>query len=297
MVIVVGMFTLGAQAAPDGHRDTIRYASVKGCGAVPCGDWRLVTHHGRVVPLKEAQVRPLDEKGKPLPVGTVPLTVGGDGTKAAYFRKSGQLAVRTFGGPVKVLPESALPAEDAQAIVSLKLSGDGATLAITNWLTEQTGLYDTTTGRRLGLLPKAMFLGFSGDGEEVLVDNDDKLVVYDLSGRLLGAGHRPPDAIVDARLDALHANSTKVAVVRDEREVVVYDLNAGRVVKENPIKLPKGGWVDALDWTGDNRLTLHVSTKGARITVLEHDVKSGATTVRETYTLLKDTFTYTTCGG
>ncbi|WP_066373142.1 hypothetical protein [Herbidospora mongoliensis] len=316
LAAAIGMFAFGtqgaAQAEPQavlaqhGHGDVIRYASAKGCvvkgNTVPCGDWRLVTHHGKVVLLKDAQVRALEKKGKPSSEITAPLTVSGDGTKVAYFRKDGRLVVRTFNGPVKVLPRNALPAKLGQGYVNLKLSDDGAALAITNNAVDETSLYDTVSGKRLGRLPKEVFFySFSGDGKEVLTDSRTKLGVNDLSGRLLFPRHTPPDAITETPQTALHADGKRIAVIQNGRKVVVYDLATKRVVSEKPIKLPKDSSVDELDWTGKNQVTLHVSKQSgsapARITVLEHDVKSGATKVRETYTLLKDTFTYATCGG
>lgn len=309
LAAAVAMFTFGAQGAAQAelkqdhaHADAIRYASVKGCatkdgGTVPCGDWRLVTHQGKVVPLKDAQVRSLDKKGRPSAELTAPLSVSGDGTRVAYFRKDGRVVVRTFNGSVRAMPKNVMPPRTAQNLMLLKLSDDGAVLAVSNYMTDQTRLYDTASGRKISTLPKGgYFVGFSGDGGEVLTDHNAKLGVHDLTGRLLFPRHQLPDEVADTSLDALHADGRTVAGIRDQREVLLYDLAAHRLVGGKPIKLPKGSQVDELDWTGENQLTLHVSRKG-RVTVYEHDVKSGALTVRETYTLLKDTYTYATCGG
>ncbi|GAA0413884.1 hypothetical protein Acor_10420 [Acrocarpospora corrugata] len=216
----------GAAQAEYGHGDSIRYASAKGCvkkggDILPCGTWRLVTHHGRVILLKDAQVRALDKKGHPMTRVTAPVAVSGNGQKVAYFRKDGRLAVRSLDGKVRLLPENALPSRTAQYDVTLQLSDDGAVVAVT---AGRTKLFDTALGRRLGQLPKGRyFLGFSGDG-----------------------------------------------------------------AKE-------------LDWTGEYQVTLHASkmSKSARIgmTVLQQDVRSGATTIRDKYELLKDTFVYASCGG
>ncbi|MEO3862009.1 hypothetical protein [Acrocarpospora sp. B8E8] len=82
---------LGAQGtaqAEYGHGDSVRYASAKGCvkkneAVVPCGTWRLVTHHGRVILLKDAQLKALNEKGDPVSGMTAPVAVSGNGQKIA----------------------------------------------------------------------------------------------------------------------------------------------------------------------------------------------------------------------
>jgi hypothetical protein len=293
-----------AQAEP-GHGDSIRYASAKACakkgGAiVPCGTWRLVTHHGRVILLKDAQLRALDEKGDPVTDSTAPVAVSGNGQKIAYFRKDGRLAVRTFNGKVRLLPKDTLPSKTAQYDVTLQLSDDGAVLAVT---AGRTKLFDTASSTRLGQLPKGRyFLGFSGDGEKVLTatDADDSVGVHDLSGRLLRTD-TPPPLVTGNGPYALHADGRTIAVLVANRKVALYDLESGQITGDQRIKLPKGSTAHKLDWTGDNQVTLHISQEfqGAptRMTVLQHDVTSGATTVRDTYKLLKDTFVYAACGG
>ncbi|WP_344952656.1 hypothetical protein [Sphaerisporangium flaviroseum] len=296
-----------AQAEP-GHGDSIRYASAKGCvkkggNIVPCGTWRLVTHHGRVVLLKDAQLRALNEKGDPVTDSTAPVAVSGNGQKIAYFRKDGRLAVRALDGKVRLLPKDTLPRKTAQYDVTLQLSDDGAVLAVT---AGRTKLFDTASSTRLGQLPKGRyFLGFSGDGEKVLTSTDAadsvmELGVYDLSGRLLHNG-TPPQLVANNGPYALHADGKTIAVLVANRKVALYDLESDQVTGDQRIKLPKDSTAHKLDWTGDDQVTLHVSEEfeGAptRMTVLQHDVTSGATTVRDKYKLLKDTFVFAACGG
>lgn len=290
-----------AQATPH-HGDGVRYASAKACkvkkAVFPCGNWRLVTHHGEIVQLKDAQVDALDHKRKPVGFATAPIAISGDGQKIAYFHRNGRLAVRTFGGGVVLLPANALPKNPVQYNVWLSLSDDGGELAVGH---TRTAIYDTATGKRLGLLPaKRDYLGFSGDGEEVLTTSEDGFRVYDRSARLLrqGAG---ADAIAEWGQHALHADGRTLATLKSDREIIVSDVETGQVDGRTPIKLPKGGTVEMLDWTGPHQVTLHVSQNLAkvptRMTVFQHDTKTGATKVRDRYDILKDTYTYAACGG
>src|SRR5262245_31389044 len=81
-----------AQADPHSHmHDSIRYASIKGCpkkdkSLKPCSPWRLFTHEGMVIKLKDAQVTATNEHGKPVNGALGPITVSGDGQYVAYFR-------------------------------------------------------------------------------------------------------------------------------------------------------------------------------------------------------------------
>ncbi|MFE3449991.1 WD40 repeat domain-containing protein [Nonomuraea sp. NPDC059194] len=318
--IAVAMAMLGAQGAAayagPGHDhtkshaasrgDAIRYASAKGCprkdgNVVPCGTWRLVSHKGEVTLLKDAQVRALGTDGKPVDYAVAPMAVSGDGTKVAYYTKAGRLVVRTMKGGVKPLAADALPARTNQYDVTLQLSDDGARLAV---IADRVRLFDTATGGRLGTLPKhSAFVGFSGDGQKVLVSTEGEesevgLHVHDLSGgRLLS--DTPPQLVAANGPYALHADGRTLAVLVGDKKVMLYDLSTGQVAGQHKIKLPKDGTVHKIDWTGGNQVTLHVSQygKATRMTVLQHDVTSGATRVRDAYTILKDTFVFAACGG
>ncbi|MGW5687724.1 WD40 repeat domain-containing protein [Nonomuraea sp. NPDC003754] len=288
--------------------DAIRYASAQGCPqkdgtVVPCGTWRLVSHKGEVTPLKDAQLRALGADGKPVDYAVAPVAVSGDGTRVAYFAKAGHLAVRTVKGGVRVLPKDALPPRTSQYDVTLQLSDDGARLAV---VAGRAQVFDTATGARLGTLPRnSVFVGFSGDGEKVLATMDGaesvlEMHVYDLAGRRL-LSDTPPQLVSANGPHALHADGRTIAVLVGGTKVKLYDLADGQVVGGHAIKLPKEGTVHKLDWTGDNQVTLHVSQyptgKATRMTVLQHDVTSGATRVRDSYSMLKDTFVFAACGG
>lgn len=320
--IAVAMAMLGVQGAAayadpghdhgqshgDSRGDAIRYASAQGCPkkggeVVPCGTWRLVSHKGEVTLLKDAQLRAVGADGKPVDYAVAPIAVSGDGTRVAYFTKAGRLVVRTMKGGVKPLPADALPARTNQYDVTLQLSDDGARLAV---IAGRVQLFDTATGGRLGTLPKlSTFVGFSGDGERVLasMDGDESVVelhVYDLSGRRL-LSDTPPQLVAANGPYALNADGKTLAVLVGGTKVTLYDLATSQVLGGHAIKLPKEGTVHKVDWTGDNQVTLHVSQypegKATRMTVLQHDATSGATRVRDTYSMLKDTFVFAACGG
>ncbi|WP_062350975.1 hypothetical protein [Herbidospora yilanensis] len=292
-----------AQAAPHHGGDSIRYASAKACkvkkATVLCGNWRLVTHHGKILQLRDAQLEALDGKRRPVGFAAAPVAISGNGQKIAYFRKDGRIAVRTLGGGVTLLPADTLPKNVVQYNVWFRLSDDGASLAVTD---RRTMIFDTKKGRRLGLLPaKREFMGFSGDGKEVLTSGPDEVFrVYDRSARLLRQG-RPADDVNGWGPNALHADARTVATLVSGDKIVVSDVETAQVEGDNPIKLPKGGTVEMLDWTGPDQVTLHVSQNlpkvPNRMTVLQHDTKTGVTTVRDRYDILKDTFTYAACGG
>ncbi|NAS22210.1 hypothetical protein GT755_11000 [Herbidospora sp. NEAU-GS84] len=301
-VVAIVAVPVAAQAAPH-HGDSIRYASAKACkvkkATVLCGNWRLVTHHGQIIQLKDAQLEALDGKGRPVGFAAAPVAISGNGQKIAYFRKDGRIAVRTLGGGVTLLPVGTLPKNVVQYNVWFRLSDDGASLAVTD---RRTMIFDTKKGKRLGLLPtKREFIGFSGDGKEILTSATDEVFrVYDRSGRLLRQG-RPADDVNGWGPNALHADARTVATLVSGDKLVVSDLETAQVERSNPIKLPKGGTVEMLDWTGPAQVTLHVSQNlpkvPNRMTVFEHDTKTGVTTVRDRYDILKDTFTYAACGG
>ncbi|WP_062430760.1 WD40 repeat domain-containing protein [Herbidospora daliensis] len=303
MAAAVVTVPAAAQAEPHHGGDSIRYASAKACKVkkqvVLCGNWRLVTHHGEIIQLKDAQLEALDGKRKPVGFTAAPVAISGDGQKIVYFRKDGRIAVRTMGGGVTLLPADTLPKNVVQYNVWFRLSDDGATLAVTD---RRTMIFDTKKGKRLGLLPtKREFVGFSGDGKEVLTSATDEVFrVYDRSGHLLRQG-RPAEAVNGWGPNALHSDARTLATLVSDNKIVVSDVETAQVEGDNPIKLPKGGTVEMLDWTGPTQVTLHVSQNlpkvPNRMTVLQHDTKTGVTVVRDRYDILKDTFTYAACGG
>ncbi|MEQ4722822.1 hypothetical protein [Nonomuraea sp. B19D2] len=299
-----------AYAEPHAHQghDSIRYASIKKCTAKtqtdrPCGGWRLVMHSGKKSVLPDAQGVALDAKGKTLPYSPAPIAVSGNGQRVAYFSKTGRLAVRTFGGGVKLFAKNALP-RVAQNEMTLLLSDDGGRLAalIGGEKPASTRVFDTATGARLGTVPAdRSVLGFSFDGDELLtsVDGDEPvtdLAVYTDTGDEV-VRVAPPQVVVSNAPQALSADGRTVAnVVQGAKpELVLYDLQTDQVTARKKIKLPDAD-IHMIDWTGDTQVTLHMLS-GDKITIVQIDTETGGVTVRDKYTLLKDTFVFAACGG
>ncbi|MEV4550020.1 hypothetical protein ACI2LC_03870 [Nonomuraea wenchangensis] len=303
---------LPAHAAPHHGADSIRYASIKSCPATdvqarPCGDWRLVLHSGKVTTLPDAEGVARDAKGRKLTYLPAPIAVSGDGRKVAYFTRANRLAVRTLGGGVRLLPGAALPRVGHDAL-TLRLSDDGARLAVTidGDKPRGTRVFDTATGARIGSVPTGRsMLGFSYDGDELLAsaegeDNAADLVVHDETGEeLLRA--TPPQVVAANGPQALAADGRTVAAVVQggKPELVTYDMETDQVIERRRIALPRAA-VQMVDWTGATQVTVHLATsgrKGTAMTIVRIDTETGAVTVRDRYTVLKDSFVFAACGG
>ncbi|WP_344218251.1 hypothetical protein [Nonomuraea bangladeshensis] len=303
---------LPAHAAPHHGADSIRYASIKSCAtrdgeARPCGDWRLVLHSGKVTTLPDAQGVARDAKGRELTYFPAPIAVSGDGRKVAYFTKANRLAIRTLGGGVRLLPATALPRVRQDALL-LRLSDDGARLAVSidGDKPRSTRVFDTATGARVGTVPAGRnVLGFSYDGDELLAtadgeDNATDLVVHDETGEeLLRA--TPPQLVAANGPQALAADGRTVAAVVQggKPELVTYDMETDQVVERRRIGLPRAP-VQMVDWTGAAQVTAHLAasgSKGTTMTIVRIDTETGAVTVRDRYTVLKDSFVFAACGG
>lgn len=313
LAVALGMLVVPGVAHADPHEhhgDAVRYASVKGCAAKdgnikPCGAWRLVMHSGKQQLLKDAQVVARTAGGKSSVYQAAPIAVSGNGQRIAYFTKKGSLAVRTLGGGVV---ELALPRVN-QFDVSLQLSDDGSRLAADLQGERPKGLrvFDTASGALLGTIPKTeWFVGFSGDGGEVLtkIENDEgstELHVYSESGdRLLGATVPQVVAFNGSQALAADGKTTASVVLGSKPQLVLYDLQTDQVTGRVKVKLPAGD-LYKIDWTGESQVTLHLATypdgKPTRMRIVQIDTGSGAVKLRDSYTLLADTYVFAACGG
>ncbi|MFI6789151.1 hypothetical protein ACIBG4_17690 [Nonomuraea sp. NPDC050383] len=293
--------------------DSVRYVSIKSCRTKddvprPCGGWRVVMHSGARGTLPDAQTTARDARGKPVEGVAAPVAVSGDGRRIAYFTKSGRLAVRTLGGGVRLLAENALP-KAGPAETALQLSDDGSRLAV-SFTTEKprdTLIFDTETGDRIGTIPAAYELkGFSADGGEVLAGTEDDegtqvLLAYSDAGQEL-ARVTPPQLVASNGPQALSGDGrTVAAVVRgSKQQLALYDMVNDQVTARLKVKLPAGD-AEMVDWTGPSQVTVHLmryhDTKPTSVTIAQIDSGTGKVTIRDTYTLLKDTFVFAACGG
>ncbi|WP_031166827.1 hypothetical protein [Streptosporangium roseum] len=237
-----------------------------------------------------------------------PIEVSGNGRHIAYFRKSdNRLVVREVGGKVHAMAVDALPAGFGMLDMTLMLSQDGTRLAVVydEERKESTRVYDTTSGNLLWTAPwDVEFLGFSGDGGELMAQRKDDYLITDLYvfGPRGGLLHRKPlGEDYDVGPYALAADGTTAAVVTHQRDhvtIVVYDLTSGRITTRVPVRV-KG--LHTVAWTGSAQITVHDHhTKGkapTRVRVLQVDTVTKKVTTREAYTILSDSISFESCGG
>ncbi|MEU6426427.1 hypothetical protein ABZ860_11035 [Microbispora sp. NPDC046973] len=295
---------------------SIRYASLDACpdknvGSIPCHTWRLDLLDGGRVPLKDAMVWPLNDKGKPNKQMQAPLSVSGDGESVAYFRTSDhRLVVREFQGRVHVMPEKVLPRGVGMDDSWVRLSQDGARLVLGYTVKDgsyRARIFDVAGARETGALPAfGMFSGFSGDGSAVLVQQDTDenttgLAVYDTGGGEL-ARVVPPQIVAGNVPWALSSDDRTVAFVTGsgtKARLRFYDATTDRTGGSVRFSLPSDATVEMIDWTGEHEVTLHLIRSGAvdRVTILRVDTQTGRTRVRDSYKVRAGTYTYQSCGG
>jgi hypothetical protein len=227
----------------------------------------------------------------------------------AYFRQSdGRLAVEEIGGAVRRLPASLIPKGVGMLDVALYLSQDGSRLAV--WFggspARPARIYDTASGALLAEISKEeTFEGFSGDAGEVLFsrqtdENVSQLGVYDTAGNEL-LRVDPPQIVSRNSPRGLAADGRTVAVLVDGKKpaITLHDLESGQTTGSVPVRIGGRSEVEAVDWTGVNQVTVHtveVTAKERRVRILEVDVATGVTKVRDHYTI-RDAYGFAACGG
>ncbi|AWS45021.1 hypothetical protein [Streptosporangium sp. 'caverna'] len=311
---MVAFATPAVHAEGHEHRGQVRYAWLKECtkkdeSTYPCGKWQLALHGGGMVTLGNARIFPLDSRGKVNDDGAAQVAVSGDGSHVAYFRQSdGRLAVEKVGGAVRRLPASVVPKGLGMLDVAFHLSQDGSRLAV--WFggasVRPTRIYDTASGALLAeISQKEMFEGFSGDAGEVLFsrqtdENVFRFGVYDTAGNeLLRAD--PPRIVSGNSPYGLAADGRTVAVFVDGKRpaIALHDLESGQTTGSVPVRIGGRSQVEAVDWTGVNQVTVHTVeslAKERRVRVLEVDVATGVTKVRDHYTI-RGAYGFAACGG
>ncbi|WP_283137767.1 hypothetical protein [Rhizohabitans arisaemae] len=298
----------------------IRYAWLDGCyakvrSAPACGDWILYLRDGGRERLRDAYVRPLDAKGKPLNAIT-PLAVSDDGRRVAYFRKGDRrLVVRELGGKVHVIRDEVLVRGYLMRDVAVTLSQDGTRLAVDyddeydhdRKEKRPTEIYDVATGTRLGTIPwNFLFSGFSLDGDEVLAKWEDDeydtsdVFVFTVQGRQLLHAKSPVKDLVLPYGLAADGRSAATIDYEDGREILkIHDLVTKKSVMN--IRMPRTeGAVDSIAWTGPTKITVHFvlqpEGKPARIQVREIDTATKKIRTSDSYTVAAGGFLYVTRG-
>jgi hypothetical protein len=310
---MVALATPAVHAEGHDHHGQIRYAWLKECtkkdeSTYPCGKWQLALHGGGKVTLGDARIFPLDSRGKVDDGGAAQVAVSGDGSHVAYFRQSdGRLAVEEVGGAVRRLPASVVPKGLGMLDVAFHLSQDGSRLAV--WFAgpaRPVRIYDTASGALLaGIAGQETFEGFSGDAGEVLFsrqtdENGYRFDVYDTAGNeLLRAD--PPQIVSGNSPRGLAADGRTVAVFVEGKRpaITLHDLESGQTTGSVPIRIGGRSQVEAVDWTGVNQVTVHTVeplAKERRVRILEVDVATGVTKVRDHYTI-RGAYGFAACGG
>lgn len=297
-----GAFTGAASAAAartPSHVHAARYVSLDDCGD-PCGQWTVSMRDGSALRLPDARTHPLSKHGKPVKDRGAPIGVSGDGTRVAYVRaRDGRVVVRDLRGGLFTMPADTGP---ARRVSDLRLSLDGASLAVV-MADAPDRVYDVASARLVGTLPRGHhFVGFSGDGGEVLAAKGERhLYSFTRAGALLAHSAVPEDGPY-----ALNADGRTVAFMKGhdkQRRVVLWDLATGKENVRVWVWMPRHQsyqMVEMLDWTANGQLSLHVEDdvmrEPTRMSILLLDLATSRFTVRDRYTVRPKAWGFEACG-
>ncbi|MFI6481555.1 hypothetical protein ACIBH1_26735 [Nonomuraea sp. NPDC050663] len=239
-----------------------RYAGLTTCAKPKrhiCGPWRLWLKGGATLPLRDAQVRSFDEKGRKLAL-RAPIAVDAYGRFAAYFKTSTRrLAVRdlhtrkvvSIPGTAGATPRGLLMHE-----LDLAVSPHGRYVVVDPVPgTRTTTVIETATGKTWSLPDYARVRGFSPDGRLLQLQLDfEESVAY-----------RPGDAVPSGGATVtgwvgLRDGGTQLAGVSREGRTTFVRFYAASTAMEhrNPVRLtlPRGHEPRHLDWTSSGKLLL-----------------------------------------
>ncbi|MBO3749834.1 hypothetical protein J5X84_27450 [Streptosporangiaceae bacterium NEAU-GS5] len=294
--------TTGAASAADVQ---VRFAWVKGCpkkeDIVPCGPWTLTLRSGKKRVLKDALVYATTAEGKVDKTSATTFAISRNGKVVCYFRKSDhKLVVRNLvTGKVRALPGKAavLPKGNGMTLTHIYLSYDGAKVLIDyndDADTQPTLVVDLATGATHKLRGDLRALGFSPDGDQVLVqrftEHTTEFAVYDETGAKVNSQVVPGN--VAGIPIALSGDGRTVGVItnaKDRQRLRLYDLTSDTASDPVTLKVPKIENVTRLFFDPSGNLVIW-SLRGYKgnemIGVLERrvDPVSGATTKIDTFT-------------
>ncbi|MEV0622583.1 hypothetical protein AB0I81_55345 [Nonomuraea sp. NPDC050404] len=238
--------------------------------------WEVVLTDGTVVKIPEAlTTAPKDA----INAGDdVPLLISGDGRQLFYYRKSDGLFVRrTVNGSEKVVSRK-LKAHFLDEEWPL-VSYDGS-YVLTMTSAPGVGVFaDLRTGKVLpppGKTDTWGFAGFSPDGKRLLLAGE-RLTVFDrsLRARLRLKSRLSPAALADDHVTA----AVPVGTWSKSRKVRLLNLRTGRAGDTLTARLPKGRYINDLDFDRSGRLIIRSKTRtGVAIYQLSKK-KSGKTTL------------------
>ncbi|GAA4100665.1 hypothetical protein [Nonomuraea soli] len=239
-----------------------RYAGLTTCAKPKrhiCGPWRLWLKGGATLPLRDAQVRSLDEHGRKLAL-RAPIAVDAHGRFAAYFKTSTRrLVVRNLNtrkvvsipGTAGATPRSLLMHE-----LDLAVSPHGRYVVVDPIPgSSTTSVIEVATGKTWALPDYARVRGFSPDGRLLQVQLDfEESVVYRPGGTLPSGG-----AAVVGWVTMRDGGTHFAGVSREGRTTYVRFYAAATAMEHrHPLRmtLPRGHEPRRLDYTSSGRLVL-----------------------------------------
>ncbi|WP_182907136.1 hypothetical protein [Microbispora sp. H13382] len=247
-----------AAAAPAAARPAAAATPVTIAYAQLTRTWELVLANGDVVKVPEAlAVAPADAVN---PGAQAPFLISGDGRHFFYFRKSDELFVeRTLDGKERVVSRAiqAYAIDEEWPLVS-----DDGSYVITTTSAPGTGVFvDLRKGKTLskpGGTDMWSFAGFSPDSKRLLLEGD-RVTVFD---RGLRARSRLKTRLSPMAL----ANDYRTAAVPvgtwpKYRKMRMLDLRTGRAGGTVTVRLPRGQYIDNLDFDQAGRVVVRSKTK------------------------------------
>ncbi|MFG1709073.1 hypothetical protein ACFLIM_38370 [Nonomuraea sp. M3C6] len=220
--------------------------------------WQLVLTNGDVVEVPEALAKAPDDA---VNAGErAPFLVSGDGRHFFYFRKSDRLFVeRTLNGKERVVSRNLTAFAIYEEWPSV--SDDGS-YVITETSAPGVGIFaDLRKGKVLpppGRTDSWGFVGFSPDGKRLLLAGDGP-TVFD---RGLHARMRPKTRLLPTALANDYVTAAMpVGTWRKFRKLRLLNLRTGRASGTVTVRLPRGQYIDDLDFDQAGRVIVRSKTK------------------------------------
>jgi hypothetical protein len=271
VTLLLTAVTLTGQPAAAATPVTIAYAQ-------RTQTWELVLTNGDLVEVPEALTEAPDEA---VNAGArAPFLVSGDGRHFLYFRKSDGLFVeRTLNGKERVVSRQLMAFDIGE---EWPLVSDDGSYVVTGTSAPGVGVFaDLRKGKTLpppGGTDAWSFIGFSPDGERLLLAGE-RLTIFD---RGLRARMRPKTRLYPMAL----ANDHLTAVVRvgtsgKPRKLRLLNLSTGHASGTVTVRLPRGQYVDDLDFDQAGRLIVRSKT-GTGVAIYRVSKATGKATLLRT---------------
>lgn len=242
--------TLSGQPAAAATPVTIAYAQ-------RTQTWKLVLTNGNVVEVPQALAVAPDDAVNP--GERAPFLVSGDGRHFFYFRKSdGRFVERTLNGKERVVSRqlTAFTIYEEWPLVS-----DDGSYVVTGTSGPGMGVFaDLRTGKVLpspGGTDAWGFGGFSPDGKRLLLEGE-WLTVFDrgLRTRMRLKTRLSPMALANDYVTA----AIPVGTWPKYRQLRLLNLRTGRVSGTVTVRLPRGQYIDDLDFDQAGRVIVRSRT-------------------------------------